>query len=188
LLGRDSGPGSYGEFARHKAEFLNAFVAEHDVATVLEFGCGDGGQLALAQYPSYIGLDVAPSAIDLCKQTFGEDATKSFFLTATRQFVDHHGVFRAELTLSLDVLYHLVEDDLFDLYLRQLFAAATRFVIIYSSDSEIADRARHVRHRRFTPWVQQNQAEWQLLQTVPNPVPGAVARFYVYGRVGNSVG
>jgi hypothetical protein len=36
--------------------------------------------------------------------------------------------------------------------------------------------------------VQQNQPEWQLLQTVPNPVPGAVARFYVYGRVGDSVG
>jgi hypothetical protein len=43
-------------------------------------------------------------------------------------FVDHQGLFRAELGLSLEVIFHLVEDDVFDVYMRHLFASATRFV------------------------------------------------------------
>lgn len=55
----DSGSGSIGRLARFKAEFLNSFVLEHDVGSVIEFGCGDGRQLQLAEYPRYIGLDVS---------------------------------------------------------------------------------------------------------------------------------
>ncbi len=62
--GGTSGGGSYGELACGKADFLNAFVREHAVESVIEFGCGDGNQLSLAQYPSYIGLDVSRSAIE----------------------------------------------------------------------------------------------------------------------------
>ena len=78
--GGTSGPGSYGDLARGKAAFLNAFVRDRDVRTVIEFGCGDGHQLSLADYPNYVGLDVSPSAISLCKNRFASDGTKSFFL------------------------------------------------------------------------------------------------------------
>jgi hypothetical protein len=46
--GGTSGAGSYNHLAEFKAEFLNAFVAEHHVASVIEFGSGDGAQLRLA--------------------------------------------------------------------------------------------------------------------------------------------
>ena len=42
--GQGSGAGSYGQLAQFKAEYLNRFVAEHAIADVIEFGCGDGNQ------------------------------------------------------------------------------------------------------------------------------------------------
>lgn len=78
--GGTSGSGSYGRLAQFKAEILNAFVSENDVRTVLEFGCGDGHQLGLARYPSYTGLDVSATAVQLCKERFADDPTKSFFV------------------------------------------------------------------------------------------------------------
>ncbi|HVZ33768.1 MAG TPA: class I SAM-dependent methyltransferase, partial [Polyangiaceae bacterium] len=65
-----SGPGSYGALAAFKAEILNGFVRQHRIESVLELGCGDGNQLALAEYPRYLGLDVSKTAIDLCVQRF----------------------------------------------------------------------------------------------------------------------
>src|SRR5579864_6395854 len=61
--GGTSGSGSYGEQAAFKAEILNGFVARHGIQSVIEFGCGDGNQLSLASYPSYVGLDVSRTAI-----------------------------------------------------------------------------------------------------------------------------
>ena len=61
--GGSSGVGSYGRFAEFKAEVLNRFVATHSVQSVIEFGCGDGNQLALASYPWYLGYDVSATAV-----------------------------------------------------------------------------------------------------------------------------
>jgi hypothetical protein len=66
VLGGTSGPDSYNASAEAKAAFLNEFVRARDVRSVIEFGCSDGNQLSLADYPSYIGLDVSRTAIELC--------------------------------------------------------------------------------------------------------------------------
>src|SRR5262245_60176590 len=73
-----SGLGSYGKIATFKAEILNAFVAQHEIRTVLEFGCGDGNQLRLARYPHYVALDISKSAIERCSRAFADDRTKPF--------------------------------------------------------------------------------------------------------------
>ena len=78
--GRTSGNGSYGALAEGKSQFLNDLVRQRSVGSVIEFGCGDGNQLSMAEYPSYIGLDVSRSAIGLCQQRFADDPAKSFFL------------------------------------------------------------------------------------------------------------
>ena len=46
------------------------------------------------------------------------------------------GLPRADLTLSLDVIYHLVEDDVFVSAMRALFDKAARFVVIYASNQD----------------------------------------------------
>ncbi len=179
--GRTSGNGSYGTLAEGKSQFLNRLIRTRVVTSVIEFGCGDGNQLALAWYPRYIGLDVSKTAIDLCQRRFADDAGKSFFLYDGACFTDREGIFTADLALSLDVVYHLTEDAVFEAYLRHLFAAGQRLVVIYSTDSEIGGTAPHVRHRNFTAWVEDNIAGWRLAEVAPGPNTERVrADFHVY--------
>jgi SAM-dependent methyltransferase len=181
--GRTSGSGSYGALAEGKGVFLNRLVRERAVSSVIEFGCGDGNQLSLAEYPSYVGLDVSPTAIGLCQSRFARDTTKSFFLYDGTCFTDRGGIFTADLALSLDVVYHLVEDRVFETYLGHLFAAARRFVVIYSTNAKAGGTAPHVRHRHFTPWVEAHCPQWRLAGATRGPgTERASADFFVYER------
>jgi hypothetical protein len=186
--GRSSGPGSEGPLAAFKAEVLNAFVKSHAIGSVIEFGCGDGSQLMLAEYPRYVGLDVSATALRRCIDRFEGDPSKSFFLYDPYAFSDGAGILSAEVALSIDVIYHLVEDRIFDLSMRHLFASGQRFVIVYSSNMEGPGRSPHVRHRRFTTWVERNAPGWRLVDTVANRYPrteegtGSPSDFYVFGR------
>jgi len=190
-LGGNSGSGSYGKFAEFKAGILNDFVEEKKIRSVIEFGCGDGNQLSLAKYPQYIGLDVSTTALSLCQAKFSEDKNKSFFLYSPSCFVDRQNVFRADLGLSLDVIYHLVEDEVYNAYLDHLFAASKKFVIIYSSDVDKAGgaHARHVRHRNFTQRVKERFPDWKMLEKIKNLHPGkgdfgqgSFADFFVFEK------
>ena len=186
--GRSSGPGSEGKLASFKAQALNEFVRAHSIGSVVEFGCGDGSQLALAEYPRYVGLDVSVSALRRCIARFASDPTKAFFLYDPRAFSDPEGMIAADLSLSIDVIYHLVEDRIYELSMRHLFAAGRRYVIVYSSNVDALGNSPHVRHRRFMTWVDQNERDWELVETIPNPHPLAVASdgspsdFYVFRR------
>ena len=181
--GSTSGCGSYGTLGAAKSRFLNDLVRERAVRSVIEFGCGDGNQLAMARYPSYVGLDVSRTAIALCQRRFADDPAKSFFLYDGTCFTDSAGVFTADLAVSLDVVYHLTEDVVFETYLRHLFAAGRRLVVIYSTNMEISDTAPHVRHRRFTSWVAANCPEWTLTEVTRGPnTEYARADFFVYQR------
>lgn len=184
-LGGNSGAGSYGHLAEYKANFCNDFVRSHDVSSVIEFGSGDGAQLGLFRFERYIGLDVSKTSVKMCIERYGHDKTKSFFLYDAECFRDNHKLFEAELALSLDVLYHLVEDDIFERYMRSLFAAATRFVIIYASNTNAntPTQAQHVRHRKFTEWVEQQEPEWELVGHEANKYGlETFANFFIYSR------
>lgn len=181
--GGTSGPGSYGALAHGKANFLNAFVRSNGIQSVIEFGCGDGNQLSLAKYPRYIGLDVSRSAISLCKGRFADDPDKSFFLYDSACFVDHVDLFKADLALSLDVIYHLIEDSIFEAYMRHLFNASNCYVIVYATNGIIRDDAPHVRHRCFSSWVDDNCPRWRLQEVVDGPSSGPRrADFFIYER------
>ncbi len=188
--GANSGAGSYGLLAEFKADVLNAFVTEHDVQTVIEFGCGDGNQLRLATYNSYLGFDVSQTAVDKCKELFKSDPRKSFRLVS-----EYKGE-KADLAISLDVIYHLVEDAVFDEYMRMLFSASNAYVIVYSSNHEQfgSGTSAHVRHRKFTSWVEDHLGDWQLAGHVPNRYPyselspnGSFAEFYIFRHLAQPI-
>ena len=181
--GGTSGNGSFGELAEGKSRFLNDLVRDRAVRSVIEFGCGDGNQLSLAEYPDYIGLDVSRAAIGLCQRRFGADQAKSFFLYDGACFTDRAGLFTADLALSLDVVYHLTEDAVFETYLTHLFTAGRRLVVVYSTNAEISGTAPHVRHRHFTPWVEAHCPGWQLTGVTTGPnTERARSDFFVYER------
>lgn len=81
--GGDSGVGSYNKLAEFKADIINDFVNEHNIKTVIEWGCGDGNQLKLANYREYIGIDVSQKAVSMCKEIFAKDSAKKFYCSLT---------------------------------------------------------------------------------------------------------
>jgi len=187
--GGNSGAGSYNRLAQFKADFLNRFAAEHQIATVIEFGSGDGSQLKLARYANYIGVDVSAKAVEICRSVFSGDTSKRFVRPNELEPSTS-----SDLSLSLDVIYHLVEDSVFDVYMRQLFGCARRFVIVYSSNTDQDWPFKHVRHRHFTQWVEQNEPDWCLQSTLKNAYPydpgdpahTSFADFYIFARRGTS--
>ncbi len=181
----NSGTGSYGRLARFKAEVLNKFVREENIKTIIEFGSGDGNQLKLAEYPSYIGFDVSQKSNLLCRKIFSRDRTKTFKLID-----EYHGE-KSQITLSLDVIYHLVEDDVYDEYMHRLFNASEMYVIIYSSNTNenSANQVAHIKHRKFSQWIEEKKPEWQLFRHIPNQYPfngdsevSSFADFYIYQK------
>jgi len=182
-IGMDSGSGSYGDQATFKAEVLNAFVREHDVRSVAEFGCGDGNQLLLAQYPRYLGLDVSKTAIEMCARRFAGDSSKSFLWYDSAHAVHLSNFISADLTLSLDVIYHLLEDDVYERYLRDVFSTAQRFVIVYSSNRPASRTAAHVRHHEFAADVAREFPQFELTEQRPNRHPDkSFAEFFFFRR------
>jgi hypothetical protein len=183
--GGDSGAGSYNRLAEFKARFLNAFVEKNRISSVIEHGCGDGAQLKLAKYPSYTGIDISPKAVEICRTLFAGDPTKRFFEANLLPAGT-----RADLAMSLDVIYHLVEDHIFEAYMQKLFASANNFVIVYSSNMVKEWPDKHVRHRRFTDWIARHHPEWSLQSTTPNEFPydpahpdnTSFADFYVFAK------
>jgi SAM-dependent methyltransferase len=184
-IGGNSGPGSYGDLALFKAEILNSFVSTENVQSVIEFGCGDGHQLTLAKYPTYSGYDVSPDAVSMCRERFSGDPHKSFLAMASydRELAD--------VGLSLDVIYHLVEDETFHQYMETLFNSSMKWVVIYSSNFEGPDDdlSSHVRHREFTRWVETRRPDWSLEKKTTNRFPfkgdyktGSHAEFFFFRR------
>ncbi|HEY3835887.1 MAG TPA: methyltransferase domain-containing protein [Bryobacteraceae bacterium] len=181
--GGTSGMGSVGRLARFKAATINRFIADNAITSVVDLGCGDASQLELLQLPAdYVGVDVSPAALASCTARF-----------PGRRFVqpgELRTISPADLTMALDVIYHLIEDSVFAATLSTLFSWATRFVVIYASNLDAASPSPHVRHRRFTDRIAAKEPDWRLLAHLPNPYPYDAARpddtsfsdFFIYGR------
>lgn len=166
-VGGKSGEGSYGRLAAFKADVIKSLIAEYDVSSVVELGCGDGNQLALIDYPDYIGFDVSPAAVNRCRDRFSADPTKEFHVYVPGADLGA----KADMAVSLDVIYHLIEDDLYHRYMRDLFNSAEQMVVIYSSDEERPSQWPEVRHRRFSDWVEQQAPDWRLVSRIDQRYP-----------------
>ena len=166
MYGGNSGGGSYNRLAEFKAKILNEFVSQNKISSVIEWGCGDGNQLQLAKYPDYVGYDVSQKAIEICKSKFENDNTKEFYYCGNEDFTTGK---KAELVLSLDVIYHLIEDESFKTYMDRLLESSTKYICIYSSDfQEVKDK--HVKCRKFTKYFD-DKKEWKLIKYVKNEYP-----------------
>ena len=128
LSSGNSGPGSYKELSEFKAQVINNFISHKNIQSVIEFGCGDGNQLKLMKYKEYLGIDVSQTIISRCQKLFLEDKSKNFI--TLEKYQNESG----ELSLSLDVIFHLVEDDVFVDYLNKLFNAFAKVRIVEAGD------------------------------------------------------
>lgn len=186
--GGRSGKGSYGNLAKYKADVINNFVKYNDIQSVMEFGCGDGNQLSLAVYPRYFGYDVSNTVIAKCRGIFSNDTSKAFDL------MENYKGEKTELSLSLDVIYHLVEDEVYAEYMNRLFDSSIKYVIVYSSNHNSLDpKNPHIRHRKFSEWVSIKRPDFVLMKRIKNELSEMARRsgdktdfspsdFYVYQK------
>jgi hypothetical protein len=98
------------------------------------------------------------------------------------------------LGLSLDVIYHLVEDEVFERYMADLLGHSSRLVVLYTSDSDVfippGLTPPHIRHRPVGQWMS-SQRHWRLRERIANPHPfdldaddeTSFADFYVYEKL-----
>ena len=184
--GGNSGAGSYGRLARFKGAVVNELVEQGDIGSVIDLGCGDGHQLGLMKLPDYIGFDVSRTSLEMCRERHRGDERKRFL-----PFDELPG-HRADLSLSLDVVYHLVEDEVFERYMHGLFDSSRKLVLVYASDPErdLQTANSHVRHRAVTRWVAEQRADFELLGRVENayplqsdPVNESFAHFMIFRRI-----
>lgn len=185
--GGNSGSGSYGRLAAYKAKFLNEFISLNNIQSLVDLGCGDGNQLQQLNFPSqftYHGVDVSEEAVNICKKKFNQ---KDFSFSKYQEYSISNNTY--DIALSMDVLFHIIDEKKLHQYLEVLFSSANKFVIIYSSNQEYENRA-HVRDRNFTSIVEKRIPSWKLiLEEKPpftfdenNPDQTTRSHFFVYEK------
>ncbi|WP_413374623.1 class I SAM-dependent methyltransferase [Paenibacillus taichungensis] len=129
--GETSGRGSYGVLAEFKAEVVNGLIQREGISSVIEFGCGDGNQLQYMNYTTYLGVDVAASSVRLCASKFANDTSKSFMLYTPGLWINR-GFLQADLTVCLDVLYHITDETDFRNTLYDILHSTSGWVVLYT--------------------------------------------------------
>lgn len=182
-----SGTGSYNRLASFKAEFLNKWLIDHQVKNVIELGCGDGNQLSMIHYDNYTGVDVSETIIKKNKERFTNDNNKAFYVRYPKESYMNK---KYQLSISMDVIFHLLEEDIYEEYMKDLFECSEEYVIIYSSNHEEFTKWPEYRHRKFIKYIQENISNFKLLEFVPNKYPHVIGEeedtsesdFYVFEK------
>uniref|UniRef100_A0A6T8PLK2 Methyltransferase type 11 domain-containing protein n=1 Tax=Hemiselmis andersenii TaxID=464988 RepID=A0A6T8PLK2_HEMAN len=120
-------------------------------------------------------------AIQMLEEQFATDNQKRFLLS---QPGNVSGL-EADITLSIDVIYHITDIEDWMQYFDDLFSAARKFVLIYAFDGDFKkqSRAEHVIFRGFTDYVRDNFLCWEHVLTVPPlHVRNTSASFYLWQR------
>lgn len=162
--GGNSGAGSYNNLAQFKGDVINNFIGKNKIKSIVDYGVGDGNQLKLINTEKliYTGIDVSEFIISKCKEEFKNDKTKTFIHTDN---IDNK--LKAELVLSCDVIYHLIEEHVYKEYMENLFSMSKKYVIIYAKNEDI-NHSIHVKFRKFSNYIESNLPEWQLIKHIPN--------------------
>lgn len=177
--GGDSGAGSRGFLAQYKGEFISEFIAENGIKELFEYGCGDGFQLRLICCEKKYAYDISEVARESCKELNPDVIISDFF--------DREPF---ELSLSLDVIYHLIEDEIFDEYMNELCASSGKYIIIYAPNATAEQLgfkpSQHVKPRFFID--HKALKPFELIGHYPNLFPstnheqGSFSEWWIFKR------
>lgn len=151
--GYNSGAGSIGKNAKFKAQEVNKVIISNRIQSVIDWGCGDGKVSAriAPKVKKYVGVDVSPTVV---KRLQREYPKYKFYLH------DAPGI-KCDLALSMDVLFHLVDDRGYYAHLDKLFGSSKRLVLIHSTNKD-QNNNNHVRHRPIITDIESHQPAWVL--------------------------
>jgi len=176
-----SGLGSYNELAKFKSDIINKFIVEYNILSIIDFGCGDGNQINTININKYIGLDISDFIITKIKKKYINDTTKTFYNYQEFEIIRP----MCDISLSLDVIYHLVDINIYNKYLYDLVNSASKYIIIYSTnfkDINIQNQfTSHMYHRKFTDDIQRLYPQCKFIKKIPQIYPNnSSADFYIF--------
>jgi hypothetical protein len=174
--GENSGLGSYGELAKFKANIINNFIEKNKIQSIIDYGVGDGNQLKLINTENkiYTGIDVSTFIVFKCKNIFKDDKTKMFLHT--------HNInnnLKADLVLSCDVIYHLIEEEVYKEYMDKMFSMSNKYVIIYAPNINY-NEAKHVKKREFIEYIFDNFKNFSLIKRIKSNIGSP---FYIFQKI-----
>ena len=128
-----------------------------------------------------MGVDVSETIINKCKKEFSNEKSKTFYTLVDFDKIKDKNFF--DLSLSLDVIYHLVEDRVFDLHMKTLFYSS-KYVIIFSTNfNDYFYAKQHVKNRKFTDWIDKNISNYDLIEIIRNENILSKVDFYLYKKI-----
>jgi len=146
----NSGLGSRGLLAKFKADFVNNFIKENNIETLFDFGCGDLHNSSMIEVSEYLGIDIVGHKIP-------KEVKADSFRTAVSRFDEFVCEEPADMTLCMDVLYHILngEEEYLKATLEKLVECSKRYIVIYAQDSKRTDLGwENVEHMHNGPWRQ----------------------------------
>ena len=146
--GGNSGNGSRGDHARYKSTYINGIIRSFPIETINELGHGDGYQLSLMEGDfKYYGYDISSFIRNKLIEEYKDNSRYTFLDSLdTMQ--------KADLALSLDVLYHITDQKEWQEYINRLFELG-KYVLIYAQDMDKRGQS-HVVSRKFTKYIDDN--------------------------------
>jgi hypothetical protein len=174
----NSGLGSYGYESEFKSKYINNFIRKNNIKTINDFGCGDSNQISTIDgFDTYMGFDVSTTAINLCVNKFKDDNRFKFVNNI-------NDMIKSDVTFSLDVTYHIVEEIYFDEYMHNLFNLTNKYVLIYSINSDNSDGfAIHLKNRKFMDWIKKEHPNFQLIDNLPFDGKNNGIGFYLFEKI-----
>ena len=186
--GGNSGEGSYGDLAKYKSDYINNLCSEENILNVIEFGCGDGNQTSLFNMMNYTGVDIVQECVDNCRRKL---SPRGYTFLTSEEYDNNNSKENYDLSISLDVIYHLVEDHVYQKYISDLLNASSKYCLIYSSNFESYDlTVAHVKHRKFVNDILDSMVGWKLIRNDQNPFGkihdskkyGSFASFFLFEK------
>jgi SAM-dependent methyltransferase len=104
--GDGSGPGSSEEYTRSYRKFLEQFIREHHIRSILDYGCGDWKFSKLIDWgdATYYGIDEVDILIERLKVEHGNE--KRIFIHSL------DGVLPVDLVIVKDAIQHLPNQEI----------------------------------------------------------------------------
>lgn len=178
VSGGNSGDGSYGCLLDFKEEVINSFIQDNMITSIQDFGCGDGSLLSRLKLDGiqYTGYDISDFILGRLRQKFKD---KTFL-----HLKDYQNRM-SDLVLSIDVIFHLLDQDSYKKYIELIQKATSKYLIVYSSNSDnMGVYVSHIKHHMFVPDIKMD-----LVGKIPNRYPffkfgekGSFCDFYIFQK------
>lgn len=163
-----SGKGSRGKFLDHKVSFLNGFIKQNNIKSILDFGYGDSVVSSKLNVETYVGIDIEPKL----ENNKNKYCAKNVSLITSRfdEFISNE---KFDLVMSLDVIYHIDGEDEIGyklISIDRMYNFSNHFIIYYDVDTD-----------EWKKYLEENYPV-ELIYEQKEFIKGTTAKFFVYKK------